>query len=54
MSANGVHILKFLESFEEDGKYFCVKHFMEGGSLLDYLIRQDVQPLSEQHTRFII
>ena len=45
LTTHGKNVLELVDSFEEDGKYVIVTRYMEGGSLLDYLIAQEEQAL---------
>ena len=48
------NILEIIESFEDDTSQFVVTKFMPAGYLLNYLVKQPTQPLSEDHARKII
>lgn len=47
-------ILPLIESFEDDLVLYVVTKFLPAGDLLNYLIKQPVQPLSEPHARKIV
>ena len=47
-------ILELHETFEDADHIFIVTAVMAGGDLLNYLIKQKSQPLSEEHVRKIV
>ena len=47
-------MLKLVESFEDSEHYFLVTQFMPAGDLMNYLMKQKQQPLSENHVRKVI
>lgn len=51
---NSPNILELLESFEDSQQLIIVTKFMPAGDLLNYLMKQPVQPLTEAHARYII
>ena len=46
-------ILPLIEHFEDTNHLYIVTKFMPGGDLLNYLMRQQIQPLNESHARKI-
>ena len=53
-SAQCPNILELLETFEDSQYFFVVTKFMPAGDLLNYLIKQSIQPLPEVQARLII
>ena len=47
-------ILELYETFEDSEHIFVVTKLMGGGDLLNYLIKQQNQPLAEEHVRKIV
>jgi serine/threonine protein kinase len=49
-----MNILEHVETFQDTENYFVVSKFMPAGDLLNYLMKQPVQPLQESQARRII
>ena len=47
-------ILEMIESFEDAANLYIVTKYMPAGDMLNYLIKQSTQPLTEDHARKII
>jgi len=48
------NILEFIEAFEDSQYLYIVTKFMPAGDLLNYLMKQPIQPLPESHAKKII
>lgn len=49
-----LNILEHVETFQDAVNYYVVSKFMPAGDLLNYLMKQPVQPLQESHAQQII
>ena len=48
------NILELVDSFEDAENIFLVTKLMAGGDMLNYLMKQETQPLTEMHAKIII